>query len=300
MTQISIPLAKRTKQEILEEYEKLQEQMEELRTISQVVHSPAAAEIVEKTKSKTPQTLEKIFSDLQTSLHSQLAELRSSLLEKSELLQELQQAIDISRQQLALHRNITIAADSLDQLVDDHTKRTETFETALDQRKREFEEQMTAKKKAWEREMEEYEYNKKLKREREQVETEEREKAIATRELALRSQEQEILQMRKTIEQFPTDRDAAILERESQIREHLTQQFAHEKTLLEKESSSQIRLLDLTVKNLEERLSAQTQEAHALKALAEEANAKAQTLAMKAIERPTTIVTPTQTTQSGS
>ena len=131
-----------------------------------------------------------------------------------------------------------------------------------------------------------------MKRERDQSETEEREKALATREAAIRSQEQEILQMKKAIEQAPKVLEESLAKREQETTQRLQQQFAHERQLLEKETGAQIRLLELTVKNLEERLATQTTETASLKQQAEEANAKAQTLAMKAIERPTTIVAP--------
>lgn len=298
MTQTSTVLSRKTKQEILDEYEKLEEQLEDLRSTAQIVHSQPALELVEKTKSKTPQTIDKLFADFQASLQAHVMEARTSLLEQSNLLQDFQKAIELSRQQIELQRHITLAADSLDILVEEHTKQTAFFEMESDKRKRELEEQVTAKKKIWEREVEEYEYQKKLKNERDQVEMEEREKAFLVRENTIRTQEQEIVQMKKAIEQFPKDREQALEQCKQEITDRLNQQFGHEKALLEKETTAQIRLLELTVKNLEDRLIAQTNEFVSLKQQAEEANAKAQALAIKAIERPTTIVAPANNASS--
>lgn len=298
MTQTNSVLSRKTKQEILDEYEKLEEQLEDLRSTAQIVHSQPALELVEKTKSKTPQTIDKLFTDFQASLQAHMMEARTSLLEQSNLLQDFQKAIELSRQQIELQRHISLAADSLDLLVEEHTKRTALFEEESEKRKRELDEQVTAKKKIWEREVEEYEYQKKLKNERDQVEMEEREKAFIVRENTIRTQEQEIVQMKKAIEQFPKEREQALEQCKQEVSDRLNQQFGHEKALLEKETNAQIRLLELTVKNLEDRLNAQTSEFVSLKQQAEEANAKAQALAIKAIERPTTIVTPTNNASS--
>ncbi|HBR80883.1 MAG: hypothetical protein UX09_C0038G0007 [Candidatus Uhrbacteria bacterium GW2011_GWE2_45_35] len=290
MTQTLLPLIKRTKQEIIEEYEKLQEKLEDLELTAKTVHSPASVELIEKAKTKSPQTIDKIFTDFQTALQIHLSEVRASLVEHSLSLQDMQKAVELSKEQLNLQYNIVLAADSLNQLVDEQTRRTATFETDFEQRKRQLDEEITLKKKTWDREAEEYEYHKKLKRERDQIETEEKEKTLAARETAIREQEQEIAQTKKTIEQFPKELEIAVNKRESDVSSKLTEQFAHEKALKEKETDAQIELLKLTVKNLEERLAGLIQEATVYKNQAEEANAKAQTLAIKAIERPTTVV----------
>ena len=296
MTQSISMLSKKTKQEILDEYEKLQEHIEDLRSTAQTVHSQPAMELIEKTKAKTPQTIDKAFGEFQASLQAHLVELRTSLLDQSMTLQDVQKAIELSRQQLELQRQITVAADSLDLLIDDQTKRSQAFEIDAERRKHELDEQIITKKKTWEREAEEYNYQQKLKLERDQVETTEREKVLSTREAIIRSQEQEFLQMKKIIEQQPKELELALQTCEQDVNARVTQQYAHEKALLEKETTAQVRLLELTVKHLEERLTSQEQEFISLKLQAEEANAKAQTLAIKAIERPTTIVAPTSST----
>lgn len=291
MTQASNPITKRTKQELVEEYEKMQEQLEELRSSAKVVHSQPSMELVEKTKAKTPQVIDKIFADFQSSLHTHLMDVRSSLLDQYATLQEFQKAITLSSQQLELQRHISLAADSLDQLVDEQARRSAAFETEMDQRKCDLEEQIASKKKSWEREVEEYDYRNKLKHERDLVEAEEREKSLASREAAIHAQEQEIAMLKKTVEQFPKELESALNKREQEATQRLTQQFIHEKALTEKETAAQARLLELTIKNLEERLTFSVQEIVALKHQTDEANAKAQALAIKAIERPTTVMT---------
>lgn len=292
MTQTFIPLIKRTKQEIVEEYEKLKEKLEDLDLSAKTIHGMASVELIEKAKNKTPQTIDKIFSDFQTALHAHTAEVRTALIEQSSSLQDLQKAVELSKEQLNLQYNIVLAADSLNQLVEEQTRRSVAFETEFEQRRRRLDEEIASKKKVWERDVEEYEYQKKLKQERDQVETEEKEKLLAAREAAIRTQEQEIAQMKKTIEQFPKELEVATDKRESEVSEKLIGQFEHEKALKERETAAQVDLLKLTVKNLEERLVGQIQEAVVCKNQAEEANAKAQALAIKAIERPTTVVAP--------
>ena len=89
---------------------------------------------------------------------------------------------------------------------------------------------------------------------------------------------------------MPKELQQAVEKSEQDTTTRLTQQFLHEKTLLEKEAGATVGLLQLTVKNLEDRLASREQEIDSLKQQAQEANTKAQTLAIKAIERPTTIV----------
>ena len=219
------------------------------------------------------------------------------MLEQSATLQDLQRAIEVSRQQLEVHHGITVGAESLEELIAEHQRKMVDFADEIAQKKQEYDEEIIQKKKAWEREMEEYDYNKKIQRDRDHAEAQEREKSFAIRENALREQEQEITQMKKSIDRFPQELSEALTKKEKEISEKFIEQFSHEKTLMEKESTAQIHLLELKVANLEERLSASAQETAALKRQTEEANAKAQALAMKAIERPTTIVSSAPATQ---
>lgn len=292
MAQSISVLSKRTKQEILDEFEKVQEQLEDLRSTAHAVHSQPAVDLIEKTKTKTPQAMDKTLGDFQASLQAHIMEMRASLLDQAATLQDVQRAIDVSRQQLELQRHITVAADALDLLVEEHSKKSAAFETDMGEKKRALDEQMTARKKQWEREAEEYEYQKKLQQERDQTVVAEREKALLAREATIQAQEKEVAQMKMAIEQFPHELEQSKEKREEEVTSKLSQQFSHEKALLEKETSAHVRLLELTVKNLEERLSAQHQELVSLKQQTEDANAKAQALAIKAIERPTTIVAP--------
>ncbi|MBI4592435.1 hypothetical protein HY733_03245 [Candidatus Uhrbacteria bacterium] len=275
----TLPLAKRTKQEILEEFEKMREKMDELQTAGKTIQSPATKEIVEKTQQVTGQSIDQACTDFQKFVGVSLSELRLSYLQQLEAFQQVQKAVDVSRQQLEMQYHIEVGAESVSRLVNEY-----------EQKQREFDEQLSLKKREWEREREEYEYQKRLRQERDKREIEEREKALVERETAIRTQEQEITQMRKTIDQFPHEIEQALATKEQTIREQLTQQFGHEKVLFEKEMQGQVRMLELTVKHLEDRLALQMNELAALKQQAEEANAKAQTLAVKAIERPMTIV----------
>jgi len=293
-----LPLAKRTKQELLDEYEKMQGELETLRQSGKMVFSQPAADLVKTAKAQTPQAVERIFAETESILREHLATVRTTIMGQSQTLRELQDAIDISRQQLELQRNIVLTAETLDVLVADHAAKQAAFETETAEKTRSFDEQLMLKKKAWEREAEEYEYQKKLVRERDRIEAETREQVLAERETAMRAQEQEISQMRKAIEDFPKELAAKLAAEAQQTSERVTAKFAHEQALTEKETGAKVSLLELTVKNVEDKLNSLLAENAALKKIADEANAKAQALAMKAIERPTTIVTQPTATQT--
>ncbi|MBI2473056.1 hypothetical protein HYV70_00685 [Candidatus Uhrbacteria bacterium] len=147
MNQSIAVLSRRTKQDILDEYEKLQEQLENLRTVSQTVHGQPAVELIAKAKTKTPQRIDQSFGEFQTSLQTHLMEMRASLLDQTATLQDDQKAIELSRQQLELQRHITIAADTLDLLVEDQTKRSLVFEMDAEKRKHDLDEQIITRKK---------------------------------------------------------------------------------------------------------------------------------------------------------
>jgi hypothetical protein len=292
MTLTPTTLQKRTKQELIEEFEKVQSRLEELQSKSKTIHSQAALDVLQEAKTITPQTVETIFFNFQGSLQNHLRDLRSSVAEQVKLFHELQTAVELASEQLEVQHALTITAESIGNLVEEQARQRSEFEDEQEKKKIELDEQMAAKKKAWEREVEEYEYQKKVSREHDQRETDERQKAMDTREAAILAQETEIASMKTKIEGFPAELDSALKKQEEAIREHIREVFTHEKALYERETSAQIRLLELQVKNLEERLATQIQEMVALKKQTEEAQTKAQELAMKAIERPTTIVTP--------
>lgn len=293
-----LPLTKRTKQELLDDYEKMQVELETLRQSGKTVFSQSANELIKTAKAQTPQTVERVFSETESALREHLAIMRAMIMEQSNVLRNLQEAVEISRQQLELQRNIVLTADTLDALVTDHTTKQAAFELEISEKTKAFEDQLMLKKKAWERETEEYEYQKKLSRERDRIETETREQILTDREASIRMQEREIQQMKQTIESFPEELEAKIGIQVQQTNERVTAQFIHERAITEKETGAKVSLLELTVKNVEDKLNSLLSENTALKKIADDANAKAQALAMKAIERPTTIVTQPTTTQT--
>lgn len=291
MIQSSLAIAKKTKQEILDEYEKLQGRLDELEVSLKTVTSDASRQIVGEARGTNVPSLERAFADFQTALSTQATQLRDKMLEQARTLQGLQEAVAISEEQLNAQHALAVTADAFVIMQEEQKKQTAAFEHEAEDKKRIFDELMLAKKKVWEREAEEYEYQKKVKYERDTLVTEEREKALAQREEIMRSQEQEINSIRKALEQQPKELERLLTQKESEVSARLMLDFAHEKALAEKEASGRIQMLELTVRNLEERLTVQIDEIRSLKERSDEANAKAQALAIKAIERPTTLVT---------
>ncbi len=160
---------KKTKQELFEEYQQLQERYDELKMSSKIINNPENLEIVSAAKSKITGDASQAVSDFKKSLNGELDNLSTKLndvlknllnqiLDETNKFNELQQAIELSKKNLEVNYNIQIVAETLDNLVAEYEKKKNDLETSAQKEREELENSITLKKRDWEREKEEYEY----------------------------------------------------------------------------------------------------------------------------------------------
>ncbi|MEK7189473.1 MAG: hypothetical protein AAB666_00640, partial [Patescibacteria group bacterium] len=174
----TLPMAKKTKTELLEEYDKLLAQHEELRRTAQLVGDPQSVALISKVEGYTMDQLTLSITDLKSSVNATLNELADKLIAEAQKFGEIQKAIAIAKKNLELHYHTQVAADTLDRLVADYKTRSV-----------ELEEKISTERRVWAREQEERGYTLDMVSRRAQEEFAEREakqdRALKEREAAL-------------------------------------------------------------------------------------------------------------------
>lgn len=279
------PLAKKTKSELMEEYDKLLSQHEELRRTAQLVGDPQSVALISKVEGYTMDKLTLSITDLKSSVNATLNELADKLIAEAQKFGEIQKAIAIAKKNLELHYHVQVAADTLDRLVADY----KTQSVAL-------EENISAERRVWTREQEERDYTLTLAARRAQEEFSEREakqdRALKERAEALAKQEQEIAQLRAQTQNFPNQLERALIQREQETAKRLRAESEAQMAGAKKDWEAQKNIHEMRVENFEERAKTQNTEINTLKGELERANKHIQELAIKIIESNASVATP--------
>jgi hypothetical protein len=282
------PSGKRTKTELLEEYNKLLQKYEELKMASSLVYSSSSCELMEKVKTYTPDALTKAVGELKATLEATLRDLNERIALEMQKLSEIQNAIQISKKNLELQYHVQVAAETLEQLVKEYGAKKQEFDREAAASRQGLEEEISAKKRAWGREQEEYAYNLKLQRAREEQEYKEgktrTEQEIIQREAALKQQETELLNLRAQAAETPAKLQKALAEHEQAVSKRLRSEFEYTMELTKRDWRLEKGTYELKLSTLQEQVKRQTEENAALKHEAERANQKAQELAVKVVE----------------
>mgnify|MGYP001560708641 CR=1 FL=1 len=273
----TLPMAKKTKTELLEEYDKLLAQHEELRRTAQLVGDPQSVALISKVEGYTMDQLTLSITDLKSSVNATLNELADKLIAEAQKFGEIQKAIAIAKKNLELHYHTQVAADTLDRLVADYKTRSV-----------ELEEKISTERRGWAREQEERGYTLDMVSRRAQEEFAEREakqdRALKEREAALTKQEQEVAQLRAQAQNFPNQLERALIQREQESAKRLRAELDTQMAGAKKDWEAKKNIHEIRVENFEERVKAQNAEINALKGELERANKHVQELAVKIIE----------------
>lgn len=160
---ITSNLAKKTKNEILDEYNKLLNQMEDAKTTAQSAFLPDNAAILSRasTYSLEParETMSKIktdvankFNELSLKLGDALGFMDGKLVEELKKLEEIQKAIEIAKNILESHHHLQIAANALEILVEEYKDKKQQLETEYQNIKKTSDEEISRQKLTWSRE----------------------------------------------------------------------------------------------------------------------------------------------------
>lgn len=278
---IQASFAKKTKTEILEEYNKILEKYEELKSDSNILSDSSSQTLFEKTKGWTSDSFARSLSDLRIAFHDTLNQLSDKMQTETQKLNEIQQAIELSKKNLQIHYGVQVAADTLQNLIAENENKKKEYEKELAVKKMGIEEEISKIKKDWAREQEEYEYNAKTKHNRD----EETYQTIKTKhEEEMAAQAEEVQKMREQAEKFPKELEGAIKQKEQEVAKILRSEFDIKIGSLKKDWESEKNIFELTIKNLEETSKKQTAEIASWRVEAEKAAKKAQELAIKIVE----------------
>jgi hypothetical protein len=283
---------KNTKNEIIEAYEGLLNQLESKGKdrLEEEDRKNKIATVEKVSKQKTPDIIHKI-ADLKLSVTEILENLGKNLVNEQEKLNNLQSAILFEESRLKELYSIVANANSLEALMLAQKKQKEDFENFVKIERIQFDEEITQKRLKWDkekqdyeilekerldqrekkrkREEEEYEYQKKLKEQKDkdqyelkkanlekELESKKKtiEEALSIRENEIVAREQELKDLREAKKNFDTYLQEKILETKNQLTKELEQKFKFESTLKSKETEGEISLLKQSISSLEEKL----------------------------------------------
>ncbi|KKU12003.1 MAG: hypothetical protein UX17_C0061G0007 [Parcubacteria group bacterium GW2011_GWC2_45_7] len=269
--------SRRTKTELLEEYNKLLAQHEDLRRTAQLVSDPQSVALISKVEGYTMDQLTHSITDLKSSVNATLNELADKLIAEAQKFSEIQKAIEVAKKNLELNYHVQVAADTLDRLIADHKTQSATFQ-----------DEISAKRRDWTREQEERDYTLTVAARRGQEEFEEKrgkqDRLFKEREEALTHQETEMAQLHAQTQNFPNQLERALAQREQDLSKRMRTEFDAQMASAKKDWDAQKNIFEMRIGNLEERIKMQQNEAGALKGELERANKRVQELAIKIIE----------------
>jgi hypothetical protein len=305
---------KRTKAEVEQEFEAIQEESRAARETADVKADGLAREKNEEVRravegASVDGVVEQI-SRLGLEVSRALSGISEKLVEEVNRLATLRQAVELEREELSRLHKIDVAAAALDQLVQEYETRKAQLELEIEARQsaweagvqaaeRERKEQDEALRKQRQRENDEYEYKKNLERKRaqdkydeEQRQTEKKnqerqeelEKSWARREGELAEREQELTRLRKEAAEFPVTLERELKNAAAQAGKEAKREADQQLVLLKQEMESDRRVAELRIKTLEEMTARQTAQLAEAQKQMEEAKRQVQEIAVRAIE----------------
>jgi hypothetical protein len=306
--------AKRSKEETLQEFARIQDAMEAARETGDA----KTAEVVRLRETEVRQgaaglsveTVVQKVSGLGLEVSRALADVAEKLTEEVRQLAMVREAVALERRELEQLHKIDVAATALDQLVQDYAREKQRLEAEVAAQRaaweeesarveRERKEQEDSLKKVRQREIEDYEYRKNLERKKAQDKYEEDvrtrdkknqeqqealEKGWQQREAALKEREEVLARLQKEADEFPArlqkETEAAVSRGRKEAEGRLEQQML----VLKKDAEADKRLAELRVKTLEDALAHNAQHIAALEKQLADAKQQVQDIAVKAIE----------------
>jgi hypothetical protein len=305
---------KRSKADIEQEFSILAETVEAEKNSTSAKQEIAAqikeAEIKATVSEITVEILSKKLAELSLEVSRTLGHLGEKMSAEVNLLKTLQEARTIEAKELEQLHGIDIAAASIDQLIADYNEKKQQFEKEVEetrtsweheqeQKNREDVEYISTLKKNRTREIEDYEYQKNLERkkrqdqfdeevkakEKQNLETQEKlEKSWKEREILLKQKEDEFIQLKKEVEQFPARLTAEIGKAVKESSKESEAKYAQEISQLKRDLTVEKQISELKLKQMQELLTAQQSQMATLQTQFDEAKKQVQDIALKAIE----------------
>lgn len=326
------PTSKNTKNEILEAYDELLQELNKKSNKSTLAATQADNNTVKQASSQNTKDIIHQIAELKLQVTQSLEDLGKELLAAREKLTCTQEAIKLQESHLKNVHDITVNTNSLEALLLSQQRKKEEFEEWVSSAKEKFTLEMNNKKSLWNKEQQEYELSQKEKKESQKKEwqrleeeyqyqqkiskqqdedqyqqkkllqereLEEKMQAVETkcllRESAILEKEQELLDLRKHKTESDKNLKDSVDSAKKQLTQELGQSFKLESSLKNKEADSEIALLKQNIKFLEAKICDQDKVVLALNTRLTESQLQSQNLAKKVIEGSTRINSNTST-----
>lgn len=290
------PLSRKTKTELLADYKKLQEQLEQARRTAAQVHEPRSQDILAKTEKQTEDDIIEAIQRLRATFTSNLNQLAEASIAEINRLQELREAVSVWQKNLEHYQNVTVAAEAVDTLLAEYDMKKRQFEVEEKRRSFELETTLDDRERQWQQTQEEKEYD--AVRKRKQIEEEfnekmrKNEKALAARAADVAEKETELNKWQQQVKDFSTRLEEELTKRDQEVTSRLKSEYDATIRHRQQEASADQKVAELQINNLRELTNRQQDDIASLKQALEEAHKQAQALAARVIEgnRPIQII----------
>jgi hypothetical protein len=314
---------KNTKNEILDAYYELLEQVKQNKKSNKHEEKAAIDRktIVAEATNSSAEDIIQGLANLKLIINKSFKELEDQLLAENQKLVNLKQAITICNQELEELYEIKTNTDTLAALLLAQKEKSANFEKTMKERSLAFEQEVQEKRANWKKEQEEFEaaikeqesltkklrareeeeyvYKRNLTRAKEQdqylrekqlLETELAEKRLAleqdfkVREQQLLDAEQELAILKEKVQNFPAEKQQAILDTENNITQKLTFKYEYEAKLTQTKVEGESKVYKQIIANLEAKVANLEAQIGQFTERANQANLQVQDIAIKAID----------------
>jgi hypothetical protein len=276
---------------------------------------------VEVADSLSTEGIVKESGNLKAEVGRALAQLSDKLEEQIAKYEEIKKAVEAKERELQEIYEIQKAASSLAALIEAQHNRREDFEQEMASRKEELEREIQSARAEWEKEKKSHEAEKKerdtqeqRRREREKEEylytfnreqqlakdkfedekarlereialqREQMEREIAERERVVSQKEEELVELRKRVEAFPKEMEAAIGKAIKDATQLAQSEAKNKEELIRKEFTGERNVLTTRIESLESTVKEQNEQIARLSQQLEKAYSQIQEIALKTIE----------------
>jgi hypothetical protein len=317
------PTPSSTKNEILEAYNELLKQVEEKKSgqPKEVKEKEERENTLKSAVSVNKEGIIKQIASLKLTLNAELEKVEEALVMESKKLSQIQEAITIQEQRLNDLYGINATADTVSTMLTLQKEKKDTFEKEMEQRRSQFDDDISETRTKWEKEKkefelitkeekdrlqkqrkrdeEEYAYNLDLSRKKDtdqynlkkqSVEKELSDKKtlfeqeIKSREQAVIATENELAELREKVALFPTRLEQAVKEAIAENTVKLQTEYKFETQLKAKEFEGDVKLRDQEITNLRSKIKDLDIQIAQLAAKAEQADKSAKDIAIRAID----------------
>ena len=259
------------------------------------------------------------MANLKLIINKSFKDLEDQLLAENQKLVNLRQAINIQTQELEELYEIKVNTDTLAALLLAQKEKSAVFEKNMKEKSSVFEQEMQDKCATWKKEQEDFElaikeqetktlktreedeciYKRNLTRAKEQdqylAEKQQLEKELAEKRISLEQEfklreeqlsaaEQELMMLKERVQNFPAEKQQAILDTENNVTRNLTLKYEYEAKLAQTKVEGETKVYKQIITNLETKVTNLEAQIGQFTERANQANLQVQDIAIKAID----------------